>query len=72
MYISSIPSGNYGLFGTVGKGAQLRNLGATDAYVRADGSVGILVGSAGKNVVISQCWTSGDVSWKTQYGAQVG
>jgi len=72
MYISSIPSGNYGLFSTMGKGTQLRNLGATDAYIRADGKVGILVGSAGKKAVISQCWTSGDVSWKTQYGATVG
>lgn len=72
MYINSIPSGNYGLFGTLSKCIQLRNLGVTEAYIRADGNVGILAGSVGGNSVVAQCWTSGDISWKTQYGATVG
>ena len=72
MWVNSLEERNQGLFGTLGTGAELRNLGVTDAYIRANGNVGVLVGYLPDWAVVSQCWTSGDVSWKTEYGAGIG
>lgn len=72
IYINSMTEADHGLFGTLSKNVLIRNLGVTGAYIRADGNVGILAGSMADNGVIMQCWTSGDVSWKTQYGATIG
>ena len=72
MYINSMTEADHGLFGTLSKNVLIRNLGVTGAYIRADGNVGILAGSMADNGVIMQCWTSGDVSWKTQNGATIG
>ena len=72
MYINSLTSGNYGLFSYVGKNAVVRNLKVTDAYIRADGNIGILTGYLAESARIIQCHTSGDVEWKTNNGASIG
>ncbi len=72
MYINSLTSGNYGLFSYVGKNAVVRNLKVTDAYIRADGNIGILTGYLAESARIIQCHTSGDVEWKTNNGANIG
>ena len=72
MYINSLTSGNYGLFSYVGKNGIVRNLKVTDAYIRANGNIGILSGYIGESARIIQCHTSGDVAWKSDNGANIG
>ena len=72
MWVNSAEDRNQGLFGTLGKGAVLRNLHVTDAYIRANGNVGVLAGYMGESGRIIQCYTSGDVAWKSENGANIG
>jgi len=60
-----------GFFGTLADGAVIRNLGVTDAYLRANNYVGILAGVTynwNEPITISQCWTSGDVALENTSG----
>ena len=65
MYIDNLLD-NQGFFGLLGKnpqnqGATVRNLGVTNAYLRAF-SAGILAGKVLTGYNIIQCWTSGDAA----------
>ena len=67
MYISN--SLEYqGLFGWLEEHASIRNLGVTDAYVKAYSNIGILAGYLSRNTTIIQCWTSGEVLRNYSYG----
>ena len=71
MYIDNNQK-NQGLFGIIGTGCTFRNLGVTDAYVRA-GGCGLIVGKGGEDNHFIQCWTSGDVEYQgTEYGHFAG
>ncbi len=70
MYINNLLD-KQGLFGRIAKGAQLRNLGVTDAYVRAS-NLGILVGEIYDKPRVIQCWTSGDAATQGQYQGDMG
>ena len=64
MYIDNL-LGYQGLFGLLGRdvqgrGATIRNLGVTNAYVRAQ-SAGVLAGKVYEGYNLIQCWTSGEV-----------
>jgi len=72
MWVNSQSAQNQGFFGTLGKGAIVRNLRVTDAYIRANGNVGVLAGYAGNESRIIQCYTSGDLSWKSANSANIG
>lgn len=68
-----------GLFGLLGDGAHIRNLGVVDAYVRNKVSAGILVGATklanDRNEGmrrVTRCWTSGTVSGAYATGGIVG
>jgi len=65
MYIDNLLA-NQGFFGLLGKDSQgkgvtIRNLGVTNAYVRAF-SAGILAGKVLSGYSLLQCWTSGDAA----------
>lgn len=71
LYIDSPSKVYQGLFGMLGKGAQIMNLGVTDAWVNAGAYSGILVGTTRIHndadqfmgaSSISHCWTSGQIS----------
>lgn len=71
MYIENMKN-DQAFFRTIGKGARIKNLGVTNAYIKQDGSVysaAILLATFpryAKDMIISQCWTSGTVDY---YGA---
>lgn len=75
MYIDDSVVINAGLFGVIGDGAVIKNLGVTDAYVditESSVTAGILVGSAAfwsdnsdGERRISNCWTSGHIESTT-------
>ena len=71
MYIENMKN-DQAFFHTIGKGARIKNLGVTNAYIKQDGSVysaAILLATFpryAKDMIISQCWTSGTVDY---YGA---
>ena len=73
MYIENMKN-DQAFFRTIGKGARIKNLGVTNAYIKQDGSVysaAILLATFpryAKDMIISQCWTSGTVDY---YGASV-
>ena len=71
MYISNLLR-QQGLFGRVNRGAQLRNLGVTDAYIRAAGDIGILAGKIENEPIVIQCWTSGDIATQGQEAWNLG
>ena len=71
MYISNLLR-EQGLFGRVNRGAQLRNLGVTDAYIRAAGDIGILAGKIENEPIVIQCWTSGDIATQGQEAWNLG
>ncbi len=61
LYLNNFNDGQ-GFFGCLNHGALVRNLGVTDVWMKAKGSVGIVAGFSSRyaaNVIISQCWTSG-------------
>ena len=67
MYISN--SLEYqGLFGWLEEHASIRNLGVTDAYVKAYSNIGILAGYLSRYTTVIQCWTSGEVLRNYSYG----
>ncbi len=57
------PKHSVGFFGNLHDGAQIRNLGVTDVYMRSGDVSGILAAivSGSAEHVISQCWTSGSI-----------
>lgn len=71
MYISNLLR-EQGLFGRVNRGAQLRNLGVTDAYIRAARDIGILAGKIENEPIVIQCWTSGDIATQGQEAWNLG
>lgn len=71
MYINNLLR-QQGLFGCVNSGAQLRNLGVTDAYIRAAGGIGILAGKIQGDPIVIQCWTSGDIATQGQEAWNLG
>ena len=71
MYINNLLR-QQGLFGRVNRGAQLRNLGVTDAYIRAAGDIGILAGKIENEPIVIQCWTSGDIATQGQEAWNLG
>ena len=70
MYINNILD-RQGLFGRLGKGVQLRNLGVTDAYIRS-ANHGVIAGEIVDKPVVIQCWTSGDVATQGQWPGSQG
>ena len=55
-----------GLFGLVGQGGAIRNLGVKDAFINnkttdEDPAVGILAAATGESSVIDGCWVSGTI-----------
>ena len=64
MYINNTLD-KQGLFYRLGKGAEVRNLGVTDVYIRAS-SIGILAGEITDQPRVIQCWTSGDAATQGQ------
>ncbi|MDE6011639.1 MAG: Ig-like domain-containing protein [Prevotella sp.] len=71
MYIDNEEMLYAGLFGVLGKGAEIRNLGVIDAWVSASSYVSPLAGANRIHndcdqfkgeVTISHCWTSGQIS----------
>ncbi len=63
MYAYSITH-HTGLFGQLRQHASIRNLGVTDAYVKAAACSGILVAEGERwsdDIEIRQCWTSGSI-----------
>ena len=70
MYINNLLD-RQGLFGRISRGAQLRNLGVTDAYIRS-GNHGVLAGEIYDKPIVVQCWTSGNVANQGQYAGSQG
>ena len=74
MYINNTLD-KQGLFGRLGKGAIIRNLGVTDAYIRAS-TLGIIAGEIYDEPRVIQCWTSGNTATQGQnpgsQGALIG
>ncbi|MDE5550845.1 MAG: InlB B-repeat-containing protein, partial [Bacteroidaceae bacterium] len=77
MYIDNEELLYAGLFGVLGKGAEIRNLGVIDAWVSASSYVSPLAGANRIHndcdqfmgeVTISHCWTSGQVSGHSSGG----
>jgi len=67
----NMPGSDYvGLFGYLGTGGQIKNLGAEDASIVGDDFVGGLVGSNGGT--ISNCYSSGSVSGEGLVGGLMG
>ena len=60
-----------GLFYRLAKGAELRNLGVTDVYIRAS-QIGIMVGEIIDKPRVIQCWTSGDAATQGQNQGDMG
>jgi len=62
-----------GLFGYVGEGGTIKNLGVVASYVKGNGYVGGLVGFADLGVTITNCYATGNVSGEGSYiGGLVG
>lgn len=53
---------NVGLFGKLGNGASVANLGIINAVVAADANAGILAGTAVESSFISNCYSTGTVT----------
>ena len=70
LYINNLLD-KQGLFGRIAKGAQLRNLGVTDAYIRS-ANHGVLVGEIYDKPIVVQCWTSGNIATQGQYAGNQG
>ena len=70
MYINNTLE-KQGLFYRLAKGAELRNLGVTDVYIRAS-QIGIMVGEIIDKPCVVQCWTSGDAATQGQYQGDMG
>lgn len=71
MYIDNPEKMHCGLFGTLGKGAEIRNLGVKDAWMQCGSYSGIMAGSAGIHneanqyagtCSLTRCWTSGIIT----------
>ncbi len=70
LYINNLLD-KQGLFGRIAKGAQLRNLGVTDAYIRSCNH-GVIVGEIAEKPIVVQCWTSGNIATQGQYAGSQG
>lgn len=79
LYIDNHAGYAAGLFGVLGSGSHIRNLGVTDAYVKNKDAAGILVGATklpnDRNEDtrrVTRCWTSGTVAGAYATGGIVG
>ena len=73
LYYNSVTE-SYGLFGTL-SGATIKNLNITDAWVKGNGSVGILAAATARYcdpVLIMQCHTSGQAEGTWASGGILG
>ena len=70
MYINNLLD-KQGLFGRIAQGAQLRNLGVTDAYIRS-ANHGVIAGEIAAKPIVVQCWTSGNIATQGQYAGNQG
>ncbi len=61
LYINRVLEDNVGLFGYVGDGGNISNIGLIDVNVTGDDYVGGLVGSSYENVVINNSYCTGNV-----------
>ncbi len=69
----NMPGSDYvGLFGYLGRGGQIKNLGVEDASILGDYCVGGLVGYNGWEATISNCYSTGPVSGEDAVGGLVG
>lgn len=74
LYLNNFNEGQ-GFFGCLNHGAVVRNLGITDVWMKAKGSIGIVAGFSSRyaeNVIISQCWTSGQAEGEWAAGGILG
>lgn len=78
MYIDDPKAVYQGLFGVLGKGAEIKNLGVVDAWVSALAYSGILAGATRIHndsdqymgaCSISHCWTSGQIESSANYSS---
>ena len=70
LYINRASTDNIGLFGVVGSGGEVKNVGLVDVYVKGDDRTGGLVGSS--SGTINYCYTTGTVSGINRTGGLVG
>ncbi len=71
LYINRVGENYVGLFGYVGSGGEVRNLGLENVQVLGRESVGGLVGSSNGGTV-SGCYSTGSVSGRESVGGLVG
>ncbi len=70
LYINRVGENYVGLFGYVGSGGEVRNLGLENVQVLGSGSVGGLVGD--NDGTVSQCYSTGSVLGRDYVGGLVG
>ena len=71
LYINRTSTNNIGLFGVVGSGGEVKNVGLVDAYVKGNNPVGGLVGNNVEGT-ITNSYTTGNVSGTTTTGGLTG
>lgn len=81
LYIDDEKKLHCGLFGTLGAGAEIKNLGVTDAWITCGSYSGILAGAARIHneadqyagpSKISHCWTTGQIIQPSSWGFSPG
>ena len=72
LYINRPSTSNVGLFGALGPGGNVRNLGIVGGSLTGDGQVGGLVGLNSSFGTISACYATGNASGSTNVGGLVG
>ncbi|MCA1903194.1 MAG: PASTA domain-containing protein, partial [Candidatus Hydrogenedens sp.] len=70
LYINRSGQGNVGLFGYIGKGGEVLNLGIEEGWITGSGYTGILAGYSGG--MVRNCYTTGVVSGDCDIGGLVG
>jgi len=71
LYINRSGQNNVGLFGYVGGGGEITNLGIEEGWVRGGWCTGILVGYNDRGIV-NNCYSTGSVSGSYNVGGLVG
>ncbi|MDR0330215.1 MAG: hypothetical protein LBH93_00705, partial [Chitinispirillales bacterium] len=72
LYIDDITRSYAGLFGHIGSGAEIKNLGVVGVNVNGGVLVGALVGRVGDSAKVAQCYTTGTVNGSNYVGGLVG
>lgn len=70
LYFEDALADGVGLFGKVGQGAQVRDLGLVDTYIRGGSDVGGLAGSSEGDIL--NCYVIGNISGSDRVGGLVG